>query len=117
MTAGNAVSYVVSALISLAVLRRRIGRLEPRLGRHRAARRFSLAAAVAAALGLLVVRVLPGGSEPDRPAALLQLVVGGAVIMVELPRSPRAAAGTRGQSGGRDGPPQTRPLTVWTSCG
>ena len=41
-----------------------------------------MAAAVAAALGLLTVRLLPGGTEPGRLQALLQLAVGGVVIMV-----------------------------------
>jgi putative peptidoglycan lipid II flippase len=81
MMAGNALSYVLSALISLAVLRRRIGRLN--LGSVAAALlKVLLAAVVAAVLGFLVVRVLPGGGEPDRGEALLQLVVGGSVIMV-----------------------------------
>ncbi|MCA2212720.1 murein biosynthesis integral membrane protein MurJ [Jidongwangia harbinensis] len=81
MTAGNALSYTLSALISLAVLRRRIGRLN--LGSVLAAlAKVLAAAAVAAALGLLVVRLLPGGGEPERPEALLQLAVGGLVIMV-----------------------------------
>jgi putative peptidoglycan lipid II flippase len=81
MTGGNALSYALSALISLAVLRRRIGRLN--LASVAVALvKVLLAAAVAAAVGLLVVRLLPGGAEPDRPAALLQLVVGGAVILL-----------------------------------
>jgi putative peptidoglycan lipid II flippase len=81
MTAANAVSYALSALISLAVLRRRIGRLN--LASVAAAlAKVLVAAAVAASLGLLVVRLLPGGAEPDRPEALLQVVVGGLVIVV-----------------------------------
>jgi putative peptidoglycan lipid II flippase len=81
MTAGNALSYLVSALLSLAVLRRRIGRLN--LGSVvRALLKVLLAAAIAAVLGVLVVRVLPGGDPPDRPAAILQLLVGGTVIVV-----------------------------------
>jgi putative peptidoglycan lipid II flippase len=80
-TAGNALSYVVSALISLTVLRRRIGRLNLRsvIG---ALAKVLLAAAVAAAMGVVVVHLLPGGDPPDRPAALLQVVVGGTVIIV-----------------------------------
>ncbi len=81
MTAANAISYAVSALISLAVLRRRIGRLN--LGSMTAALlKVLVAAAVAAGVGLLVVRLLPGGAEPDRLEALLQLAVGGLVIML-----------------------------------
>jgi putative peptidoglycan lipid II flippase len=81
MTGGNALSYVLSALISLAVLRRRIGRLNL-ASVAVALTKVLLAAAVAAAVGLLVVRWLPGGAEPARPAALLQVVVGGAVILL-----------------------------------
>jgi putative peptidoglycan lipid II flippase len=81
MTAGNALSYVTSALISLAVLRRRIGRLNL-ASLVRALAKVLLAAAVAAVLGVVVVRLLPGGDPPDRPAAILQLLVGGTVIVV-----------------------------------
>jgi putative peptidoglycan lipid II flippase len=80
MTAGNALSYVVSALISLAVLRRRIGRLNLAT-LARALAKVLVAAAVAAVLGVVVVRLLPGGDLPDRPAAVLQLLVGGTVIL------------------------------------
>ena len=81
MTAANAVSYALSAVISLAVLRRRIGRLN--LGSLVLAMlKVLLAAAVAGVLGWLVVRVLPGGATPDRLEALLQLLAGGAVILV-----------------------------------
>ncbi|BFU47995.1 murein biosynthesis integral membrane protein MurJ [Krasilnikovia sp. MM14-A1004] len=81
MTAANALSYVASALISLAVLRRRIGRLN--LGSVAGALvRVLLAAAVAAALGLVVVRLLPGGARPERGEAILQVAVGGSVIVL-----------------------------------
>ncbi|GAA2844592.1 hypothetical protein Acy02nite_45660 [Actinoplanes cyaneus] len=82
MTAANAISYLVSALVSLAVLRRRVGRLN--LGSVAAALiRVAIAAAVAGALGYLVVRLLPGAGEPDgRIEALIQLVAGGAVILI-----------------------------------
>ena len=81
MTAANALSYALSALISLAVLRRRIGRLN--LGSLVAALlKVVVAALVAGALGLVVVRLLPGGGEPNRVEALLQLFAGGAVIMI-----------------------------------
>ncbi|GAB1643895.1 murein biosynthesis integral membrane protein MurJ [Krasilnikovia sp. MM14-A1259] len=81
MTAANALSYVASALISLAVLRRRIGRLN--LGAVAGAlARVLVAAALAAALGLLVVRLLPGGTRPERGEAILQVAIGGAVIVV-----------------------------------
>ncbi|WP_229076663.1 murein biosynthesis integral membrane protein MurJ [Actinoplanes sp. DH11] len=82
MTAANAVSYVVSAVVSLAVLRRRIGRLN--LGSVAVSlAKVAFAAAVAAAIGVLVVRLLPGGSEPSgRIEAVVQLFTGGAVILV-----------------------------------
>jgi putative peptidoglycan lipid II flippase len=82
MTAGNALSYLVSALISLAVLRRRIGRLN--LGSVAVALvKVLVAAAVAAGAGLLVVRLMPGAGEPDgRGEAVLQLLAGGSVIVV-----------------------------------
>jgi putative peptidoglycan lipid II flippase len=81
MTAANAISYVISALISLAVLRRRIGRLN--LGSVAVALiKVLVAAAIAAGLGLLVVRLLPGSGAPDgRAEALVQLLAGGSVIM------------------------------------
>ncbi|NMO54409.1 murein biosynthesis integral membrane protein MurJ [Actinoplanes sp. TBRC 11911] len=82
MTAGNAISYVVSAAISLAVLRRRIGRLN--LGSVAGAlARVLIAAAIAAVLGLVVVHMLPGAGAPSgRGQAFVQLVVGGAIILV-----------------------------------
>jgi putative peptidoglycan lipid II flippase len=82
MTAANAISYLVSAIISLAVLRRRVGRLN--LGSMATGLlKIAVAAAVAAGAGLLVVGLLPGSGSPDgRVEALVQLIVGGAVILV-----------------------------------
>jgi putative peptidoglycan lipid II flippase len=82
MTAGNAISYVVSALISLAVLRRRIGRLN--LGSVAGAlARVLIAAGIAAVLGLIVVHMLPGAGAPSgRGQAFIQLIVGGSIILV-----------------------------------
>ncbi|GAA0563457.1 murein biosynthesis integral membrane protein MurJ [Paractinoplanes ferrugineus] len=82
MTAGNAISYVVSAAISLVVLRRQIGRLN--LGSVAGSLlKVVAAAAIAAVLGLLVVRLMPGAGAPDgRGEAILQLLAGGAVILV-----------------------------------
>ncbi len=82
MTAGNAISYLLSALISLAVLRRRIGRLN--LGSMASGLiRVAVAAAIAAVLGYVVVKLLPGAGSPDgRIQSLIQLVVGGAVILI-----------------------------------
>jgi putative peptidoglycan lipid II flippase len=40
------------------------------------------AAAVAAALGLLVMHVMPGGDTPGRASAILQVVAGAAAIIV-----------------------------------
>ncbi|MBL7261406.1 murein biosynthesis integral membrane protein MurJ [Paractinoplanes lichenicola] len=82
MTAANAFSYLISALISLAVLRRKIGRLN--LGSVAVALiKVLVAAAIAAALGLLVVHFLPGAGAPSgRGEAILQLLAGGAVILI-----------------------------------
>ncbi|GGQ45624.1 murein biosynthesis integral membrane protein MurJ [Couchioplanes azureus] len=81
MTAANAVSYLVSAVISLAVLRRRIGRLN--LGSVAGALlKVVAAAAVATVAGLVVVHLLPGGDTPGRLAAAAQVAVGGGVIML-----------------------------------
>jgi putative peptidoglycan lipid II flippase len=81
MTAGNAISYLVSALISLAVLRRRIGRLN--LGAVAAAlMKVLVAAAIAAVLGFFVVRLMPGAGAPaGRGQAFVQLLAGGTVIL------------------------------------
>jgi putative peptidoglycan lipid II flippase len=82
MTAANGISYLLSALISLAVLRRRIGRLS--LGSVvMSLLRVAVAAGIAAVLALLVTRLLPGSGEPDgRIEAIVQLSVGGTVILV-----------------------------------
>jgi putative peptidoglycan lipid II flippase len=82
MTAANAVSYLASAVISLIVLRRRIGRLD--LGSVAVALiKVAVAAGIAAGIGLLVVHLLPGSGAPDgRIEAIVQLVAGGAVILV-----------------------------------
>ncbi|GGN25172.1 putative peptidoglycan lipid II flippase [Actinoplanes campanulatus] len=82
MTAANGISYLLSALISLAVLRRRIGRLN--LGSVLVALlKVAVAAGVAAGLALFVVQLLPGSGEPDgRVEAIVQIAVGGAVILI-----------------------------------
>jgi putative peptidoglycan lipid II flippase len=81
MTAANALSYLASALISLAVLRRRIGRLN--LGSVAGALlKVLVAAVVATAAGLLVRYLLPGGDTPGRLTAAIQVIAGGAVIML-----------------------------------
>jgi putative peptidoglycan lipid II flippase len=81
LTAGMGVSFVASATISLVVLRKRIGRLGLRSVAAGLAK-VLVAAAVSAGLGLLTVHLLPGGGTPDRWEAILQLVVGGAVIVL-----------------------------------
>ncbi|MFI5936124.1 murein biosynthesis integral membrane protein MurJ [Actinoplanes sp. NPDC051494] len=81
LTAANAISYLLSAVLSLVLLRRRIGRLN--LGSvARALVKVLVAAAVATGVGLLVLHVLPGGDTPGRGAALLQLFAGGGAIML-----------------------------------
>jgi putative peptidoglycan lipid II flippase len=80
LTAGNAVSYVASAAISLMILRKRIGRIGLGSIMSSFARVFA-AALVAAGLGYAVVRILPGNGLPTFWEALLQLSVGGLVIV------------------------------------
>lgn len=78
---GTALSYFVGDAISLTLLRRRIGRLGLR-ATAAAGLRIAGAAVVAAGLGWLVLRLLPGGPQPSLGAAVLQLMVGGVVILV-----------------------------------
>jgi putative peptidoglycan lipid II flippase len=80
LTAGNAISYVVSAAISLVVLRRQIGRLGLRPVAISLAKVLA-AAGVAAVVGVLVVKLLPGGALPGKVQAFVQVIVGGIVIM------------------------------------
>ncbi|HEX6969674.1 MAG TPA: lipid II flippase MurJ, partial [Micromonosporaceae bacterium] len=77
---GNAVSYVVAAIASAWLLRGRVGRIGLRdmsVGLAKV-----LVAALGATLaGLIVVKLLPGGTPPTRVESIVQLVVGGAVIV------------------------------------
>jgi putative peptidoglycan lipid II flippase len=77
---GNAVSYVAAAVISVWLLRPRIGRI----GLSAIMASFGkvlLAALGAAVVGLIVVNLLPGdAAHLSRLAALARLVVGGAAI-------------------------------------
>ena len=80
LMAGNAVSYVLAAVIGYALLRRRIGSLELRrvfgtLGR------LALAAALAGVPTLLVVIGLDALWGESKSSSLAQLVVGGAVLV------------------------------------
>ncbi|MFF0722514.1 murein biosynthesis integral membrane protein MurJ [Micromonospora sp. NPDC003816] len=79
MMIGNTVSYLAAAIISAWLLRPRVGRIG--LGAIlRTLGRVAVAAVGAAVAGLLVVALLPGGDTPTRLEAVVQLVVGGAVI-------------------------------------
>ncbi|RKN46325.1 murein biosynthesis integral membrane protein MurJ [Micromonospora endolithica] len=79
MMIGNAVSYLAAAIASAWLLRPRVGRIG--LGDIlRTLGRVALAALGAALAGLLVVKLLPGDDTPTRLEAIVQLVVGGAVI-------------------------------------
>jgi putative peptidoglycan lipid II flippase len=80
LTAGNGVSYLASAIISLTVLRRRIGRLGLSTVAVGLAKVLA-AAAVAAGVGILVLHLLPGGGTPGKAEAILQLVVGAFVVL------------------------------------
>lgn len=83
MVIGNGVSYLVAAVAMGVLLRRRLGPLGLRPAAISLVR-VAVAAAGAAAAGLLVTMalasLLPGGDEPTKVAALIQLVAGGLVI-------------------------------------
>ncbi|MGK5673828.1 murein biosynthesis integral membrane protein MurJ [Micromonospora sp. URMC 106] len=79
MMIGNAVSYVAAAIASAWLLRPRVGRIGLG-GIMRTLGRVAVAALGAALVGLLVVALLPGDDTPTRLEAVVQLVVGGAVI-------------------------------------
>ncbi|RQX16491.1 murein biosynthesis integral membrane protein MurJ [Micromonospora ureilytica] len=79
MMIGNAVSYLAAAIASAWLLRPRVGRIG--LGEiMRTGGRVLVAALGAALVGLIVVKLLPGDATPSRLQAIVQLVVGGAVI-------------------------------------
>ncbi|MFF4877393.1 murein biosynthesis integral membrane protein MurJ [Micromonospora sp. NPDC000668] len=79
MMIGNAVSYLAAAFASAWLLRPRIGRIG--LGAIlRTLGRVAVAALGSALVGLLVVSLLPGGDTPSWMQAVVQLVIGGAVI-------------------------------------
>ncbi|GAB7049286.1 murein biosynthesis integral membrane protein MurJ [Catenuloplanes indicus] len=76
---GNAASYLMSAVISATVLRRRIGAI----GMRDVAATFlkvTVAAAGSILVGVLVMKLLPGDDTPSRIEAFLGLVVGGIAI-------------------------------------
>ncbi|MEU5944261.1 murein biosynthesis integral membrane protein MurJ [Micromonospora sp. NPDC047465] len=79
MMIGNAVSYLAAAIASAWLLRPRVGRIGLG-GIMRTLGRVAVAALGAALAGLLVVALLPGDDTPTRLEAVIQLVVGGAVI-------------------------------------
>ncbi|RQX00727.1 murein biosynthesis integral membrane protein MurJ [Micromonospora inaquosa] len=79
MMIGNAVSYLAAAFASAWLLRPRVGRIG--MGAIlRTLGRVAIAALGAALVGLLVVNLLPGGDRPSWMQAVVQLVIGGAVI-------------------------------------
>ncbi|MET7875478.1 murein biosynthesis integral membrane protein MurJ [Micromonospora profundi] len=79
MMIGNAISYLAAAIGSAWLLRPRVGRIG--LGEiMRTGGRVAAAALGSALVGLLVVKLLPGDDTPTRLEAIVQLVVGGAVI-------------------------------------
>ncbi|MBG6068783.1 murein biosynthesis integral membrane protein MurJ [Micromonospora ureilytica] len=79
MMIGNAVSYLAAAIASAWLLRPRVGRIG--LGEiMRTGGRVLVAALGAALVGLIVVKLLPGDATPSRLQAIVQLVIGGAVI-------------------------------------
>jgi len=80
MMLGNAISYVAAAVVSVVLLRPRVGRIG--LGQIMGTLgRVVVAALGATVVGLLVVKLLPGDSANlSWPAAAVQLAIGGAVI-------------------------------------
>ncbi|MDG4806904.1 murein biosynthesis integral membrane protein MurJ [Micromonospora sp. WMMD1120] len=79
MMIGNTISYLAAAIGSAWLLRPRVGRIG--LGAiMRTWGRVGVAALGSALVGLLVVKLLPGDDTPSRLEAVVQLVVGGAVI-------------------------------------
>ncbi len=79
MMLGNGLSYLFAAVVMAVLLRRRLGPL----GLRRIANtllRVGVAAGAAAGVGLLIPRLLPGGTDPDKWEAVLQLAVGGAAV-------------------------------------
>jgi putative peptidoglycan lipid II flippase len=84
LTAANGISYLASAIISLVVLRSRLGRLGLRSVAGSLAK-VTVAAAVAGGIGYGVLQLLPGGGAPGKVEAILQLVVGAAVILIAYP--------------------------------
>ncbi|MFI2648834.1 MULTISPECIES: murein biosynthesis integral membrane protein MurJ [Micromonospora] len=82
MMLGNAISYVAAAIVSALLLRPRVGRIGLG-GIMRTMGRVVIAALGAALVGLLVVKLLPGDpAHLSWLAAVVQLVIGGAVIGV-----------------------------------
>jgi putative peptidoglycan lipid II flippase len=76
---GNAVSYLVGVVFSAWLLRSRVGRIG--LGTIAVTLGKVLAAALgAAAVGLGVLQLLPGGDDPTKLQAAVQLVAGATVI-------------------------------------
>jgi putative peptidoglycan lipid II flippase len=79
MMLGNGISYLATALVMGWLLRRRLGSLG--LRRFAASAGRVLVAAVGAALAsLLVLWLLPGGADPTKTEAAVQLIVGGMVL-------------------------------------
>ncbi|WP_405428770.1 murein biosynthesis integral membrane protein MurJ [Micromonospora sp. NBC_00617] len=79
MMIGNAVSYLAAAFASAWLLRPRVGRIG--MGAIlRTLGRVVVAALGSALVGLLVVSLLPGGDTPSWLQAVVQLVIGSAVI-------------------------------------
>jgi putative peptidoglycan lipid II flippase len=79
MMIGNGISYLAAAGISAWLLRRRVGRLG--LGRIMGTvGKVTVAALASALVGLLVVKLLPGGDTPSRLMSFVQLAIGGTAI-------------------------------------
>ena len=80
MILGNGVSYLVTVAVMGTLLSRRVGGLRLRpivvtLGK------VLVAAGGAALVGWVAVRLLPGGGDPTKPQAILQVVVAGGLLV------------------------------------
>ena len=80
MMLGNGLSYLATVLIMGALLSRRLGGLGQKAIVVTLSK-VAIAAGGAALVGWLAVRLLPGGGDPTKLEAIIQLGVAGAALM------------------------------------
>jgi putative peptidoglycan lipid II flippase len=78
---GNAISYGLAVVMAVVLLRPRVGRLGMQ-GIVATLLKVAVAAVASAGVGVLVLKVLPGGDDATRVEAAVELVVGGAAVFV-----------------------------------